>query len=125
MSVVSVDATHNNPVLNVFIYLLYLENQAKEHCTLTQEEESSGKHVIVFTVLAAFRKLTSTEYYTEASPLRAPPIQAVTLDTSRAKKWWLLAYTLIRNPSMIELRKRSGKEMDNLVDPDVSQSDLV
>lgn len=44
MSVLSVDATHNNPVLNVFIYLLSLEVQAKAQYTIKQElEHSPGK----------------------------------------------------------------------------------
>ena len=121
MSVVSVDATHNNPVLNVFIYLLCWEIQPKAQSTLIQEQPSHN--TVQFNVLATFRKLTSTEYYTDASPLRAPLVQEFKEDTNRAKKWWFLAYTLIHNPSLIELRKKSGK--DNLLDPDVSQSDLV
>ena len=45
MAVLSVDATHNNPVLNVFIYLLSLEVQAKAQSTFRQElQQSSGKH---------------------------------------------------------------------------------
>ena len=122
MSVVWVDATHNNPVLNVFIYLLCWEVQPKAQSTLIQEEQPSH-NTIQFSVLTAFKKLTSTEYYTDASLLRVPLVQEVKVDTNRAKKRWLLAYTLIRNPSLIELRRRSDK--DNLVDPDVSQSDLV
>ena len=42
------DATHNNPVLNVFICLLYSEIQAKAQSTLTQEEQPTGKHAILF-----------------------------------------------------------------------------
>ena len=42
------DATHNNPVLNVFIYLLHSEIQAKAEYTLIQEGQPSGKHVILF-----------------------------------------------------------------------------
>ena len=41
----------------------------------------------------------------------------IKVNTSRAKKWWFLAYTLIRNPDLIKLRKRSGMETDSLVDP--------
>ena len=39
-SVLIVDATHNNPVLNVFIYLLSLELQNSVHSI--QEEQPSG-----------------------------------------------------------------------------------
>ena len=53
MAVLSVDATHNNPVLNVFIYLLSLEVQAKAQSTLRQElQHSSGKHkYCIFSVI--------------------------------------------------------------------------
>jgi len=30
--------------------------------------------------------------------------------TSRAKKRWYLAYTLVRNPDLIELRRRSNQD---------------
>ena len=119
------DATHNNPVLNVFIWILYSENQAKPQSTLIQDEQHSYNTVLL-NVLGGFRKITSTEHYSDVSSLRAPLIQAAKVDNNnRAKKRWLLAYTLICNPSLIELRKRSGLKMKNLVDPDVSQSDLV
>ena len=124
MSVVSVDATHNNPVLNAFIWILYSENQAKPQSTLIQDEQHSHNTVLL-NVLGGFRKITPTEHYSDVSSLRAPLIQAAKADTNRAIKWWLLAYTLIRNPSLIELRKRSGLRMNNMVDPDVSRSDLV
>ena len=123
MSAVRVDATHNNPVLNVFICLLYWEIQPKAQSTLIQEQPSYN--TVQFNVLATFRKLISTaEYYTDASLLRVPLVQEFKVDTNRAKKRWLLAYTLIHNPSLIELRKRSSKD-NLLVDPDVNQSDLV
>lgn len=49
MSVLSVDATHNNPVLNVFIYLLSLNVEAKAQSTLIQQPlHSSGKHISVY-----------------------------------------------------------------------------
>ena len=124
MSVVTVDATHNNPVLNVFIWILCSENQAKPQPTLIQDEQHSHNTVLL-NVLGGFRRITSTEHYSDVSSLRAPLIQAAKADTNRAIKWWLLAYTLIRNPSLIELRKRSGLRMNNMVNPDVSQSDLV
>ena len=124
MSVVTVDATHNNPVLNVFIWILYSVNQAKPQSTLIQDEQPFH-NTIPLKVLGAYSKLTSTEHYSDVGSLRAPLIQAAKADTNRAIKWWLLAYTLICNPSLIELRKRSGLRMNNLVDPDVSQSDLV
>ena len=80
--------------------------------------------------MAAIRKLTVTKYYADVGSLNAPLVHPVSYDnskvnTSRAKKWWFLAYTLIRNPDLIELRKRGGMETNKLVDPDVSQSDLI
>ena len=136
MSVLSVDATHNNPVLNVFIYLLSWEVQQS---SFRQElQHSSGKHsyysychlfiLFVTVAVATVIKLTDTKYYTDVGSLNTPLVQSVSYDNSkvnisRAKKWWYLAYTLIRNPDLIELRKRGGMEMK--VDQDVSQSDLI
>ena len=49
MSVLSVDANHNNPVLNVFIYFVSLEVQTKARSSFIQElQESSGKHIVYF-----------------------------------------------------------------------------
>jgi len=48
-SVVSVDATHNNPVLNVFIYLLFLEAKVKAQSAVAQElHHSSGKYIAFY-----------------------------------------------------------------------------
>ena len=75
-------------------------------------------------VSAAIRKVTVTNYYSDVNSLNAPLVQPaaasyddIKVNTSRAKKWWFLAYTLIRNPDLIKLRKRSGMETDSLVDP--------
>jgi len=78
--------------------------------------------------LAAIRKITVTRYYTDIDSLNDPLVEPVSYDNSktnasRAKKWWFLAYTLVRNPDLVELRRRGGAEMKNdIVNPDVSQS---
>jgi len=67
-------------------------------------------------VLTAVKKITTTKYYSETQ-IHVPLIMAVSaigddniFNTSRAKKRWQLAYTLIRNPDMIELRKRVDQD---------------
>ena len=82
----------------------------------------------LFHIVTLAASLTSTT--DDEDPLKAPLVKSVkyvnnTLNTSRAKKWWLLAYTLIRNPDLIKLRKRSDAEIINVVDPDVSLGDLI
>ena len=68
--------------------------------------------------MATIRKITVTNYYSDVDSLSTPLVQPVReANTSRAKKWWFLAYTMIRNPDLIELRKRSDMERNKLVDP--------
>ena len=62
--------------------------------------------------LSVIEKVTVTKYYNH--PLSAPLLTEQNNDviTSRAKKRWYLAYTLVRNPELIELRRRDNQDMD-------------
>ena len=70
-------------------------------------------------ILNAVEKVTTTKYYTETR-LDIPLIVAASAvddddditTTSRAKKRWLLAYTLVRNPDLIILRKKVSQDND-------------
>lgn len=82
-------------------------------------------------MLAAIRKITVTKYYNaNVDSMNDPLVQRVSYDDtktniSRAKKWWYLAYTLIHNPDLIELRKRDGVETNDKLYTDVSQGDFI
>ena len=60
--------------------------------------------------LSVIEKITVTKYYNRSlsSPLLTEQNNDVI--TSRAKKRWHLAYTLIRNPELIELRRRDKQD---------------
>ena len=77
--------------------------------------------------LSAVEKITITQYY--SGPLSAPllTVQNNTAATGRAKKRWYLAYTLLRNPELIELRRRDHQDKDDFKDPtnDVGQCNPV
>ena len=62
--------------------------------------------------MSAIEKITVTNYYNRN--LTAPLIVEHNNDviTSRAKKRWHLAYTLVRNPDLIVLRRRD-QDMDS------------
>ena len=62
--------------------------------------------------LSVIDKITVTKYYNIS--LSAPSLteQNNGVITSRAKKRWYLAYTLVRNPKLIELRKRDNQDKD-------------
>ena len=81
-------------------------------------------------VLIAIRKITVTKHYSDVSSLNIPLIQPINNDKckvigKRAKKMWFLAYTLVRNPDLIELRRRDSVTVNNTMDSDVSPSNLV
>ena len=63
--------------------------------------------------LSVIEKITVTKYYNQS--LSAPLITEQNNDviTSRAKKRWYLAYTLVRNPDLIELRRRDNQDKDD------------
>ena len=116
-----VDSIHNNPVMNVFVYLLSLSaERAKRKPVEQQLQHSSGKYdtiimcilsVFVVVVLTAVKKITTTKYYTDTDlhiPLEVTTSQGGLTSTTRAKKRWQLAYTLVRNPDLIELRRRDS-----------------
>ncbi|XP_065912817.1 stimulated by retinoic acid gene 6 protein-like [Dysidea avara] len=106
---VVVDSIHNNPVINVFVYLLSVIAETKSK---SMEEEFQDSSV----VLTAVKKITTTKYYSETQ-LHIPLVMAasaigdddITI-TNRAKKRWQLAYTLVRNPDLIELRKKVDQD---------------
>ena len=62
--------------------------------------------------LSVIEKITVTKYYNRS--LSAPLLIEQNNDviTSRAKKRWHLAYTLVRNPDLIQLRRRSRDNQD-------------
>ena len=70
----------------------------------------------IVVVLTAVKKITTTKYYSETQ-LHIPLVMAasaigdddITI-TNRAKKRWQLAYTLVRNPDLIELRKKVDQD---------------
>jgi len=63
-------------------------------------------------------KITITQYYNGS--LNAPLLieqSNYNAATSRARKRWYLAYTLVRNPGLIELRRRDQKDEDDNKEP--------
>ena len=67
--------------------------------------------VFVVVVLTAVKKITTTKYYTDTDlhlPLVVTDFLEDKTSTTRAKKRWQLAYTLVRNPDLIELRRRDS-----------------
>ena len=66
--------------------------------------------------LSIVEKITVTQYYNTNGSLNAPrlteQLQNNDVATSRAKKRWYLAYTLLRNPELIELRRRNHDNKD-------------
>jgi len=68
--------------------------------------------VFVAVVLTAVKKITTSKYYTDTNLNLPIPSVGVTV-TSKAKKRWQLAYTLVRNPDLIELRRRGSNEEEN------------
>ena len=64
-------------------------------------------------MLTAVKKITTTKYYTDTD-LQLPLVVTTSLGDSTsantAKKRWHLAYTLIRNPDLIELRRKDTPE---------------
>ncbi|XP_065906774.1 stimulated by retinoic acid gene 6 protein-like isoform X2 [Dysidea avara] len=81
LSVVRVDAAYNNPVMNTFVYLL--------------SQTVRGNSVNPTGLLNRF---TYQKRYTVSSDHTPVTI-------GKARKMWHLAYTLLRNPELIELRK--------------------
>jgi len=84
-------------------------------------------------VLTAVKKVTTTKYYSETQ-IHVPLIMAASAVgdddiafVNRAKKRWQLAYTLMRNPHLIELRKRVDQDggSDNQVKDYTSPSSDV
>ena len=59
-------------------------------------------------MLTAVKKITTTKYYTDTELHLPLVVTGVSTVTSRAKKRWQLAYTLVRNPDLIELRRRES-----------------
>ena len=59
-------------------------------------------------------KITVTQYYSHS--LNVPLIVEQNSDVinNRAKKRWHLAYTLVRNPDLIELRRRDNQDKNNM-----------
>lgn len=55
-------------------------------------------------------KITVTKYYSHSLSIPLVGEQNSDLITNRAKKRWYLAYTLVRNPDLIELRRRGNKD---------------
>ncbi|XP_065912813.1 stimulated by retinoic acid gene 6 protein-like [Dysidea avara] len=102
---VVVDSIHNNPVMNVFVYLLSLSAERAKRKPVEQQLQHSS------VVLTAVKKITTTKYYTDTDlhiPLEVTTSQGGLTSTTRAKKRWQLAYTLVRNPDLIELRRRDS-----------------
>ena len=67
--------------------------------------------------LSVIDKITVAKYYNLS--LNAPLLteQNNNVITSRAKKRWYLAYTLVRNPKLIELRRKDNQDKDGNEDP--------
>ena len=63
--------------------------------------------------LSVIEKMTVTKYYNQS--LSVPLITELNNDviTSRAKKRWYLAYTLVRNPDLIKLRRTDNQDKDD------------
>lgn len=60
-------------------------------------------------VLSVIEKLTVTKYYSQSVP--SDTEQNSVVIASKAKKLWCLAYTLVRNPDLIELRRRGDHKI--------------
>ena len=113
ISVLKIDVNHNNPVLNVFIHLLL-----KEKYDRSESKSFSGKHTtacssILTTLLYLY--LVMTSFFNKIrnrdnDESNVPLLNSGSTDDhyiiSKAKKRWYLAYTLIHNPQLIELRRR-------------------
>jgi len=67
-----------------------------------------GICVYAVVVLTAVKKITTTKYYTDTELHLPLAVSGVSTVTSRAKKRWQLAYTLLHNPDLIELRRRES-----------------
>ena len=50
-SLVVVDSIHNNPVMNVFVYLLSVTAEAKAKSTEQEFQDSSGNHCYSYAVV--------------------------------------------------------------------------
>ena len=71
--------------------------------------------------LSIVEKITVTQYYSINGSLNTPLLtEQLELNndvaTSRAKKRWYLAYTLLRNPELIELRRNHKLEDKDIDD---------
>ena len=74
-------------------------------------------HVYSYTVILSFiEKITITKYYSPSLNVPLVVEQNSDVTTSRAKKRWYLAYTLVQNPDLIKLRRRDHPEKDTVSD---------
>lgn len=63
-------------------------------------------------ITSVIDKFTITKYYNSSLSIPLVVEQNGEVTTSRAKKRWYLAYTLVRNPYLIELRRRDHQDKD-------------
>jgi len=65
-----------------------------------------------------FNKIRNRDYYDESSVplLNSDLTDDNYITTSRAKKKWYLAYTLLHNPQLIELRRKDYRNETDSVD---------
>ena len=116
LSYVQVEASYTNPVLNVFVHLLMvqtvkgpssgnkssqLSRKAAHHpyylrsCCVLDHPNLSGRHYGA-TPLLEGAQLTEVDH--------------------KARRRWHLAYTLLRNPQLIELRRGHTRDCSKNVD---------
>ena len=76
--------------------------------------------------LSIVETITITQYYNTNGSLNAPLLteQSNEVATSRAKKRWHLAYTLLRNPELIELRRRDHEDEDIDINKDPTKDNV-
>ncbi|XP_065912815.1 stimulated by retinoic acid gene 6 protein-like isoform X2 [Dysidea avara] len=93
LSYVQVEASYTNPVMNMFVHLLVVQIEGKSSRGISQSSSYPGN-----TNLSA----TSGRHYGATPLLEADELIEVNY---MARRRWHLAYTLLRNPQLIELRR--------------------
>lgn len=73
-----------------------------------------ARAVALSVALSVIEKITVTKYYECSLNIDEQNNDVI---NSRAKKRWYLAYTLVRNPDLIELRRRDHQDDSSKKDP--------
>ena len=97
------EASYTNPVMNVFVHLVMAQIEGKS----SSSSQSSCKIIycpsMCHPIVAAHPGVTNSSAAGGTAPLLAADELIDVNDMARRR--WYLAYTLLRNPQLIELRR--------------------